>query len=86
MKLYKEMLDAEIAKRVCSFCASFDNSTRIYMTGSVRSWIHYIDCVLQMELRRSTWILHLVQKNFHRTIPCRCRSNGMDLINSYTDR
>ena len=32
MKLYKEMLDADIA-----------TPTRLYMTGSVRSWIHYID-------------------------------------------
>ena len=29
---------------MCSFCASIGlKPTKIYMTGSVRSWIHYID-------------------------------------------
>ena len=43
MKLYKEMLDAEIAKECARFVLPLATPTRIYMTGSVRSWIHYID-------------------------------------------
>ena len=44
MKLYKEMLDAEIAKECARFVLPTRNCpTKIYMTGSVRSWIHYID-------------------------------------------
>jgi len=43
MKLYKEMLDAGIAKECARFVLPLATPTRLYMTGSVRSWIHYID-------------------------------------------
>jgi thymidylate synthase (FAD) len=43
MKLYKEMLDADIAKECARFVLPLATPTRMYMTGSVRSWIHYID-------------------------------------------
>jgi thymidylate synthase (FAD) len=43
MKLYKEMLDAGIAKECARFVLPLATPTRIYMTGSVRSWIHYIE-------------------------------------------
>ena len=43
MKLYKEMLDASIAKECARFVLPLATPTRIYMTGTVRSWIHYID-------------------------------------------
>ena len=43
MKLYKEMLDVGVAKECARFVLPLATPTRIYMTGSVRSWIHYID-------------------------------------------
>ena len=43
MKLYKEMLDLGIAKECARFVLPLATPTRLYMTGSVRSWIHYID-------------------------------------------
>ncbi len=43
MKLYKEMLDADIAKECARFVLPLATPTRLYMTGSVRSWVHYID-------------------------------------------
>jgi len=43
MHLYKEMLEAGIAKECARFVLPLATPTRIYMTGSVRSWIHYID-------------------------------------------
>ena len=42
MKLYKQMLDAGVAKECARFVLPLATPTRIYMTGSVRSWIHYI--------------------------------------------
>ena len=42
MKLYKEMLDASIAKECARFVLPLAVPTKIYMTGSCRSWIHYI--------------------------------------------
>ena len=43
MKLYKEMLDAQIAKECARFVLPLAAPTKIYMSGSVRSWIHYIN-------------------------------------------
>ena len=43
MKLYQEMLDANIAKECARFVLPLAVPTRLYMTGSVRSWIHYIE-------------------------------------------
>ena len=43
MKLYKEMLEAGVAKECARFVLPLATPTRIYMTGSCRSWIHYID-------------------------------------------
>ena len=37
------MLDAGIAKECARFVLPFAVPTRMYMTGSVRSWIHYIE-------------------------------------------
>ena len=43
MSLYQEMLDANIAKECARFILPLATTTRIYMSGSCRSWIHYID-------------------------------------------
>ena len=43
MKLYKELLKHGVAKECARFVLPLATPTRIYMTGSVRSWIHYID-------------------------------------------
>lgn len=43
MDLYKQMLAVGIAKECARFVLPLAVPTRIYMTGSVRSWIHYID-------------------------------------------
>ena len=43
MDLYQEMLDASIAKECARFVLPLAVPTKLYMTGSVRSWIHYID-------------------------------------------
>ena len=37
------MLDASIAKECARFVLPLAVPTKIYMTGSCRSWIHYID-------------------------------------------
>jgi len=43
MALYQTMLDEGIAKECARFVLPLAVPTKIYMTGSVRSWIHYID-------------------------------------------
>ena len=41
--LYKKMLHAGVAKECARFVLPLATPTRIYMTGSCRSWVHYID-------------------------------------------
>ncbi len=41
--LYEEMLEAGIAKECARFVLPLATPTRIYMSGSCRSWIHYIN-------------------------------------------
>jgi len=43
MDLYQTMLDKGIAKECARFTLPLAVPTKLYMTGSVRSWIHYID-------------------------------------------
>ena len=42
MDLYNKMLDDGIAKECARFVLPLSTPTRVYMTGSCRSWVHYI--------------------------------------------
>jgi len=42
MRLYKELLSHGVAKECARFVLPLATPTRIYMSGSVRSWSHYI--------------------------------------------
>ena len=43
MHLYNNLLDSGVAKECARFVLPLATPTRIYMTGSCRSWIHYIN-------------------------------------------
>ena len=43
MSLYNNLLDNGVAKECARFVLPLATPTRIYMTGSCRSWIHYIN-------------------------------------------
>lgn len=43
MDLYKKMLDDGIAKECARFVLPLAVQTKLYMTGNLRSWIHYIN-------------------------------------------
>ena len=43
MKLYQNMLKDGVAKESARFVLPLATPTRLYMTGSVRSWVHYIE-------------------------------------------
>ena len=43
MVLYQSMLDQGIAKECARFVLPLATPTRLYMSGSCRSWIHYIN-------------------------------------------
>ncbi len=43
MNLYQKMLKDGVAKESARFVLPLATPTRLYMTGSVRSWVHYIE-------------------------------------------
>ena len=43
LKVYQEMLNDGVAKECARMILPMACPTRIYMSGSVRSWMHYID-------------------------------------------
>ena len=43
LKLYNKMLDKGVAKECARFVLPQATQTRLYMSGSLRSWMHYID-------------------------------------------
>ncbi len=42
-ELYEEMLSDGVAKECARFVLPLATPTKLYMTGSVRSWVHYIE-------------------------------------------
>ena len=62
MHLYNNLLDSGVAKESARFVLPLSTRTRLYMTGSCRSWIHYID------LRSANG----TQKE-HRSIALKCK-------------
>ncbi len=67
LSLYNEMLENDVAKECARMVLPLCTPTRIYMTGSCRSWIHYID------LRSA----HGTQKE-HMTVAEGCRKGFIE--------
>ncbi len=66
-RLYETMLQAGIAKECARFVLPLATPTRIYMTGSCRSWIHYI----QLRTGHGTQKEHMVIANECKKIFCK---------------
>lgn len=43
MRLYNDALERGIAKESARFLMPLSSQTRLYMNGTIRSWIHYLD-------------------------------------------
>jgi len=67
IKLYEEMIEAGIAKECARFVLPIATPTRIYMTGSCRSWIHYI----KLRSGHGTQKEHMSIANACKTIFCK---------------
>lgn len=53
-EIYEEMLDKNVAKECARFILPITTETKIYMKGSIRSWIHY----LQIRCDHNTQLEH----------------------------
>jgi thymidylate synthase (FAD) len=63
-ELYDDMLEADIAKECARFVLPLAAPTRLYMSGSVRSWIHYI----QLRSSNGTQKEHMEIANYAKQI------------------
>lgn len=68
-EVYSEMLDKNVAKECARFILPITTQTKIYMKGSIRSWIHYLqircDAHTQLEHRQiALAILEIFKTNF----------------------
>lgn len=43
LNVYNELLKKGLAKECCRMILPLNTTTKIYMTGNIRSWIHYIE-------------------------------------------
>ena len=43
MDIYNSMLDSGVAKECARSVLPLSTSTRLYMSGTIRSWLHYVD-------------------------------------------
>ena len=69
-RLYRQALDRGIAKEQARFLLPMSTKTKLYMTGSVRSWIHYIE----LRANKDTQLEHRViaeeiKKIFKKELP-----------------
>ena len=80
IKLYNQMLDEGIAKECARFVLPLATPTRLYMSGTVRSWIHYIDLRSGNGTQKNTEILQKNAKRFLVTISHYCKGTELCLI------
>ena len=50
--LYYDALDKGIAKEQARFLLPMSSKTKLYMTGNVRSWIHYLDLRCRVDTQK----------------------------------
>lgn len=52
LKLYEELIEAGVAKECARMVLPLATSTTLYMKGSLRSWIHYLDLRTAIETQK----------------------------------
>ena len=50
--LYEDALDRGIAKEQARFLLPLSSKTKLYMTGNVRSWVHYLDLRCRIDTQK----------------------------------
>ena len=86
MDLYNELLREGIAKECARFVLPLATPTRIYMSGSVRSWYIILISVLDTEHKKNIWILQMLARKFSKnnSQPCRRHLSGEIFSNHNT--
>lgn len=70
-ELYDDMLDHGIAKECARKVLPLNSPSRLYMHGTLRSWIHYIDLRGSNGTQKEHMeIAHAIQDIFNKQFPC----------------
>jgi thymidylate synthase (FAD) len=71
--LYEEMLEAGVAKECAREVLPLSSPTRLYMNGSVRSWLHYCDLRTDHGTQREHAIIAgMIQDILYKELPNVC--------------
>lgn len=77
INLYQEALDRGIAKEQARFLLPLSTTTKLYMNGSIRSWLHYLDlrCANGTQLEHKE-IADAIKKIFIEQLPIIAEAKG----------
>jgi thymidylate synthase (FAD) len=77
MRTYKEALNRQIAKEQARFLLPLATQTRIYMSGSIRSWLTYLDlrCGVETQLEHRE-IADAIKEIFVKELPNIAKAKG----------
>lgn len=68
--LYTEMLDVGVARECARMILPLTTSSRLYMKGSVRSWIHYLELRTQEDTQlEHRWVAEAIKEIFEQQFP-----------------
>lgn len=77
--LYDEMLEAGIAKECARKVLPLNTETKLYMTGTVRDWIHYINLRSSNGTQKEHMIIaHEAKQVFTNSLPIVAKALGWD--------
>jgi thymidylate synthase (FAD) len=83
-KLYYEALDKGIAKESARFLLPLSTQTKIYMNGSLRSWVHYIDLRTDKSTQKEhREIAEDCKRIFIEQFPITSEALGWKLVDKY---
>lgn len=77
LKLYKEGVELGIAKECARMILPMSSQTTIYMTGPVRSWIHFLDIRLDGHAQKEAQLIaQEIKKIFIQQLPIIAAAKG----------
>ena len=70
IELYKKLIDAGVARECARFVLPTATSTHLYVTGNVRSWIHYLMARDAEDTQKEhSQLAQLIKEEFIRNFP-----------------
>lgn len=77
--LYNKLIDAGVAKECARMILPMATQTRIYMTGTVRSWIHFLDIRDDAHAQKEVQLIaRAIKQLFVQELPIISKALGYD--------